>query len=203
MIRDRQHRSRPAPRAAFVREPHRDVVSRPDGVADEALIRSLYQQHGRALIAYASRLMPEDRSGAEDVVQETLLRAWRNPESLFNGRGSVRGWLFTVARNVVIDRVRARAARPGEVAETPYNRPIEADHAQGVVDSMVLMEALELLSPEHRQVLMEIYYHGRSTTEAAEHLRLPVGTVKSRTYYALRVLRAAATGQRPAVPLAG
>lgn len=86
--------------------------------ADEALIRSLYEEHGRALLAYATRLTG-DRAAAEDVVQETLVRAWRHPDALVNGKGSVRGWLLTVARNLVTDRVRARAARPQEVAESP------------------------------------------------------------------------------------
>ena len=86
--------------------------------ADEALVRALYAEHGRALLAYATRLTG-DRAAAEDVVQETLVRAWKHPEVLVNEKGSVRGWLFTVVRNLVTDRTRARAARPIEVAESP------------------------------------------------------------------------------------
>src|SRR5690349_9874368 len=86
--------------------------------SDEALIRTLYEEHGRALLAYATRLTG-DRAAAEDVVQETLVRAWKHAEDLVEGRGSVRGWLLTVARNIVTDRVRARAARPTEVPESP------------------------------------------------------------------------------------
>jgi RNA polymerase sigma-70 factor (ECF subfamily) len=156
--------------------------------ADEALIRALFEEHGRALLAYASRLTG-DRAAAEDVVQETLLRAWRHPESLLNGKGSVRGWLLTVARNIVTDRARARAARPTEVAESPYSQPVERDHADAVVDSMVVLAAMDRLSEDHREVLVEIYFHGRSVSEAAQALGIPPGTVKSRSYYALRALR--------------
>ena len=156
--------------------------------ADEALIRALFEEHGRALLAYASRLTG-DRAAAEDVVQETLLRAWRHPESLHNGRGSVRGWLLTVARNIVTDRARARAARPAEVAESPYSQPVERDHADAVVDSMVVLAAMDRLSEDHREVLVEIYFHGRSVSETAQALGIPPGTVKSRSYYALRALR--------------
>ncbi|MFD4600593.1 sigma-70 family RNA polymerase sigma factor [Streptomyces sp. NPDC058464] len=156
--------------------------------SDEVLIRSLYEEHGRALLAYAQRLT-NDHAAAEDVVQETLIRAWKNQESLLNGKGSVRGWLLTVARNIITDRYRAKAVRPTEVAESVATTPVEKDHADGVVDSMLVMEALDRLSPDHRDVLNEIYFQGRSVAEAAESLGIPPGTVKSRSHYALRQLR--------------
>ncbi|RZQ63790.1 sigma-70 family RNA polymerase sigma factor [Amycolatopsis suaedae] len=163
--------------------------------ADEALVRSVYEEHGRALLAYATRLTG-DRAAAEDVVQETLVRAWRNPDVLVNGKGSVRGWLLTVARNLVTDRARARAARPPEVAETPEHPPVQRDHADSVVDSVVVLEALDQLSDDHRAVLVQIYFQGRSVTEAAAALGVAPGTVKSRSHYALRTLRGTALGRQ-------
>lgn len=165
------------------------------GVADEALIRSLYDEHGRALLAYATRLT-NDRAAAEDVVQETLVRAWRHPDALVNGKGSVRGWLLTVTRNLVTDRHRARAARPPEVAETPVTTAVQADHADSVVNSMIVLDALDKLSPEHRDVLTEIYFRGRSVAATARSLGVPPGTVKSRSYYALRAMRQTFSGGR-------
>src|SRR5689334_10014053 len=111
---------------------------RRDSSADEVLIRRLYEEHGGALLAYATRLMG-DRPLGEDVVQETLIRAWRNPEALTNDKGSVRGYLFTITRNIAIDRHRARQARPAEVAESPAGTPVERDHADQVVDSMIVL----------------------------------------------------------------
>src|SRR5829696_4032877 len=96
---------------------------RQQGAADEALIRTLFEEHGRAVLAYATRLTG-DRAAAEDVVQETLLRAWKHHEKLVEGQGSVRGWLLTVARNLVTDRARARAVRPTEVAEVVERPPV-------------------------------------------------------------------------------
>src|SRR6266511_653762 len=171
---------------------------RPRESSDEALIRTLYHEHGRSLLAYATRLTG-DRAAAEDVVQETLLRAWKHADDLSEGRGSVRGWLLTVARNIVTDRARARAARPAEVADVEDRPPVEADHSESVVNTMVMLEALDQVSPEHREVLVQLYYRGRSVTEAAKVLGVPPGTVKSRSYYALRALRAVMAGQEAEV----
>lgn len=166
--------------------------------SDEALIRALYSEHGRALLAYATRLTG-DRAAAEDVVQETFVRAWKHPEVLVDPQRPIRPWLFTVARNLVTDRVRARASRPIEAAETETNQPVEQDHSEGVVDSMVVLAALDKLSPPQREVLVQLYYQGRTVTEAADVLGIPPGTVKSRSYHALRALRDMFGGAQVAV----
>ena len=98
---------------------------------DEALIQAVYREHGRAMLAYATRLLG-DRAAAEDVVQEALIRAWRHPEVLTNGKGSIRGWLLTVIRNLVTDRHRARASRPTEVADTDATPAVEPASAPTV-----------------------------------------------------------------------
>ncbi|MET9725984.1 MULTISPECIES: sigma-70 family RNA polymerase sigma factor [Streptomyces] len=170
------------------------------GSGDEVLIRSVYEEHGGALLAYATRLTG-DRATAEDVVQETLIRAWRHTDALVNGKGSVRGWLLTVARNIITDRYRAKAARPAEVAESPATPPVEEDHADSVVDTMTVLGALDRLTPEHRDVLTELYYRERSVAEAADTLGIPAGTVKSRSHYALKALRETfREGNRTSVP---
>jgi RNA polymerase sigma-70 factor (ECF subfamily) len=157
---------------------------------DEDLIRFLFEEHGRSVLAYATRLTG-DRAAAEDVLQETLLRAWRHADNLRNdSKGSVRGWLLTVARNIITDRARARAVRPQEVGE-PIDVPaVERDHAEQVVNEMAVLGAMDKLSAEHREVLVEMYYRGRTVAEAAQALRIPPGTVKSRSYHAMRALRA-------------
>jgi RNA polymerase sigma-70 factor, ECF subfamily len=181
-----------------VRKPHRHGReglslrtrrgSRREADAPEALITALYYEHGRSLLAYATRLT-NDRNEAEDVVQETLLRAWKHPEVLVNGQGSVRGWLLTVARNIVVDRARARSARPAEVREHPANPTVAPDKPEDVVDSIAVLDAIDQLSPEHRSVLVELYWRGSSVAEAAQRLSVPPGTVKSRAYYGIQSLR--------------
>jgi RNA polymerase sigma-70 factor, ECF subfamily len=156
--------------------------------ADEALLRALYHEHGAAVLAYATRLTG-DPTAAQDVLQETLIRAWRHPEALAADRGPVRPWLFTVAARIVIDRARHAAARPREVAENPARPPIQHDHAGRLVESLRVYEAVRVLSESHRAVVVEVYFRGRVISEAAAILGIPEGTVKSRLYQALRLLR--------------
>ncbi|GIF51323.1 RNA polymerase sigma-70 factor (ECF subfamily) [Asanoa ferruginea] len=157
---------------------------------DAELLRALNEEHGDALFAHALRLVSGDRQRAEDLVQETLLRAWRHPEALDPERGSVRAWLFTTARHLAIDAWRRRASRVGEVVTDDLPEPPpEIDEADRAVEAWTVAEALARLSPAHRDVLVECFYQGRSVAEAAARLGVPPGTVKSRTHYALRSLR--------------
>lgn len=164
-------------------------------------MRQLYDAHAGVLLGYVRRLVSGDTGRAEDIVQETLLRAWRHPEALDperTGGASVRAWLLTVARNLVIDGERARKVRPREVAPAePDITP--ARGTLGGVDEMLervllahgMSEALATLTPDHRAVVEHLYFRDRSVADTAARLGVPEGTVKSRAYYALRALRVA------------
>ena len=159
--------------------------------ADEVALRELYDAHAGALLAYAVRLTNGDRGRAEDVVQETLLRAWRHRDVLDEERGPIRPWLFTVAHHVAIDAYRARSARPTEVGDAVLAAVPSADDIDASLDRLLIGDAMAALSPEHRAVIIETYYRGRSVAEAASVLGVPPGTIKSRTFYALRALKLA------------
>jgi RNA polymerase sigma-70 factor (ECF subfamily) len=163
--------------------------------ADEELVRRLYAEHGAALLGYARLLLGGDVARAQDVVQETLLRAWRNPEALAKAREagrSPRGWLLTVTRNLVIDDARARSSRPRVVADLDEVDPSSEDRRlDDVLTSYEVADALQSLSVDHRAVIVALYYEDRSVADAAQHLGVPPGTVKSRAFYALRALRVA------------
>jgi len=158
--------------------------------SDAELMRALHDQHARALWSYAVHLTGGDRARAEDVVQETMLRAWKHPQVLDQSEGSARAWLFTVARRIVIDDWRTSRSRHEVVTAEPPELQV-ADPTAGTADAAVVTAALRQLSIEHRQVILECYYRGSSVAEAARRLGVPEGTVKSRAHYALRALRLA------------
>jgi RNA polymerase sigma-70 factor, ECF subfamily len=151
-------------------------------------LRQLHGQHAGALWAFALRLTGGDRGAAEDVVQETLLRAWRTPGVLDAPDYERRAWLFTVSRRIVIDRWRS-ARSQHEVTTASVPEQAVGDDTDAVLQSWLVAEALQRLSEDHRRVLVECFYRGRSVADAAEVLAVPAGTVKSRTHYALKALR--------------
>jgi RNA polymerase sigma-70 factor (ECF subfamily) len=159
--------------------------------AREESLRALYDAHAPVLLAYAVRLTDGDRTRAEDIVQETLLRAWRNLDRLDDDARPVRPWLFTVAQHLAVDAHRARRARPQEVGDAALVALPDLDQIEGTLNRIVVTDALESLSAEHRAVIVETYYRGRTVAEAAGVLGIPPGTVKSRCYYALRALKLA------------
>jgi RNA polymerase sigma-70 factor (ECF subfamily) len=180
-------------------EPTRPGV-RAQGVAtsnltNDELIRQLYVEHAGVLLGYTRRLLGGDTARAEDVVQETLLRAWRHPEVLERSERqgtSIRGWLVTVARNIVIDNERARRSRPREVSDSATEDASVDDGAyERVLMAHELSDAMTALSPEHRAVIDELYFGDSTVAVSAARLRVPEGTIKSRAYYGLRALRAA------------
>ncbi len=161
---------------------------------DDVLVTRLFRDHGRVLLAYAQRLTFGDAQRAEDAVQETLLRAWRHREVFEEGAGSPRAWLMTVLRHVVVDEARARHIRPHEVQAAEADLIADPrDDIETALRSWTILEALASLSAQHRAVIVETFYRGSTVAEAAVRLGIPAGTVKSRSYYALRALRLALT----------
>ncbi len=158
---------------------------------DELIVAELYRTYHRPLLAFVARLTNGDRQLAEDVVQETMIRAWRNLDKLDPESESLMPWLATVAKRIVLDHQRYRDARPPEAGDAPLEHLPIPDETEDLLRSVVLAEALETLSQAHREVLNETVLADRTVNQAAERLGIPVGTVKSRMYYAVRALRVA------------
>ncbi len=157
---------------------------------EAAMMRELHDEHAAALWRYALRLTG-DHARAEDVVQETLLRAWRHPEVTDDAERSARAWLFTVARNMIIDerrsaRFRNESSTADVEAIADRAGPDEVDTA---LDKLLLSTALSQLSDDHRAVVLRAYYQGWSVAQTAADLQIAEGTVKSRLHYAVRALR--------------
>ena len=157
--------------------------------ADDAIVAEMYRQYRVPLMSYVLRLTAGDRQQAEDVVQETMLRAWRQAAKLDLTEPSLMPWLATVARRIVIDDKRRKSARPAETGDGMLENAPVADTTEDLLRKVLVTEALRSLTSAHREVLNETILRDRTVNEAAEALGIPVGTVKSRVYYALKALR--------------
>ncbi|MEY9877191.1 RNA polymerase sigma-70 factor (ECF subfamily) [Streptacidiphilus sp. MAP12-33] len=159
---------------------------------DSAFLAALYARYGRSVLGHVLRLVHGDYQRAEDLTQETFLRAWQHRDALDLDRAAP--WLHTVAHNLTVSAFRRARARPAEA-------PLPDDDGAGLTDPggeaeldrmlerWQLLDAMRGLRAEQREVLIEVYYLRRSVQETAEHLGIPPGTVKSRCYYGLRALR--------------
>jgi len=179
-----------APRAGSART-EADVAAGDDAVlCPQQFVSQLMADCSAGLLRQAERLL-HDRQMAEDVVQEALLRAWSNAERLHSREGSVRGWLYTVVRNLALDRL-ASAAHRYESVGTENLEVSQRDHVDAVLAGVESRALLRHLSLQHREVLVHTYLYGRSVQETARLLGIPAGTVKSRQHYALNILRSRA-----------
>ena len=151
-------------------------------------MRALYRLYGGELYGFTLNALG-DRGAAEEIVQEVFLRAWRNAGRYDPERAAVRTWLYQIARNAIIDSRRRAAVRPG----LPQHEPVDDREGRASLEQAMLgwqvAAALERLTPEHRQMIRMAQFRGLTMREIAAHTGLPLGTVKSRTWYALRSLR--------------
>ncbi|GIG00166.1 sigma-70 family RNA polymerase sigma factor [Catellatospora citrea] len=159
----------------------------------EVCVREIHRNNRSALLRFLGGLVSSDAAHtAEDLVQETMLRAWRNLDVVPTDPESQRRWLFTVGRRVAIDAYRKRQSRPAEISLVDTE---PADYGNEVAETAIaklaLQQAMAQLSSAHRSVLVELHVNGHSHEEAAARLAVPVGTVKSRAHYAMKVLRTA------------
>jgi RNA polymerase sigma-70 factor, ECF subfamily len=162
---------------------------RRDGTGEA--LRALYRAYAGELLGFALNALG-DRETAEEIVQETFTRAWRHADRYDPARGSVRTWLYQIARHAIIDTRRRASARP-VVARGGEAGGLEDLAGGPSIDQAMLgwqvAAALDRLTPEHRQIIRLAHVRGMSVREIAQVVGLPEGTVKSRTWYALRSLR--------------
>lgn len=158
------------------------------GAGDERALEALYDRYGGPLYGFALRRLG-DRPLADEVVQQVMTRVWQHASRYDGTRGSVRSWIYAIARNAATD-VRRRRANT-ETVPVVIDLPAAEDEFELLVQAELIRSALDQLSDAHREVLELAYFAGLSQAEVAERLHLPLGTVKSRTYYALKGLRLA------------
>jgi RNA polymerase sigma-70 factor, ECF subfamily len=157
----------------------------------EDAARSLYRSYGGELFGFAFNRLG-DRGLAEEVVQEVFTRVWRHADAFDVAKGSLRTWLYGIARNAIVDCERHRARRLPPARFGPdEDEPAGGEPMEQALLRWQVQHALERLSPEHREVLRLGHFGGLSVKEIAAETGVAPGTVKSRTYYALQSLRLA------------
>lgn len=152
-----------------------------------APVAELYRRYGKRLYRFGMQQLG-DSGLAEEMVQECFTRLWRGAGRFDASRGSVGGYLFVIARNSAADirkRPSSRPLLPVDEARVPPT----ADDTDQILDSLVVHEALDALSPAHGQVLRLAQDEGLTQSQIAERLGLPLGTVKTRMFYGMQALR--------------
>ena len=165
-----------------------DLIHRMQAGDDDA-VRDLYALYGQRLYAYALRLT-DDPATAEDVTQNTLVTAWRTART-FRGEGRLIAWLLGIVHHTAMKALRGTTRYLDEVTEETISedQPSPEEQAQVRDERRWVRQGLQSLSSEHRAVLELVFYQGLSLNEAADVLKCPIGTVKSRLSYARNHLR--------------
>lgn len=176
--------------------PINDASGRPKRYDDRNLrsrdvekLRQIFEGRSGILLRFLRRLNSDRPQIVEDLLQETMIRVWRHIGSLpVNDDDHINAWLFTVARNVSADEARKRRRQPKEFHEE-RDFPDQADPMDVVIATESMLEAYRELSPERKRALDEIYLNRRSAVDAAKILSVPIGTAKSRAFYAMDAVR--------------
>jgi RNA polymerase sigma-70 factor (ECF subfamily) len=164
---------------------------------DQAAFEILYGRYVRPVFGLALRRLG-DRGNAEDAVQEAFAAVWRSASTYRPERGAAGGWLYTVARNAIVDRLRRSGPAAGaELPDLASAEPGPAQQAEESDTSWRVHRALEELQPREREVIELAYWSGLSQSEVAEYLGLPLGTVKTRTRSGLAKLASVLEGELP------
>jgi RNA polymerase sigma factor (sigma-70 family) len=172
-------------------DPWADVVKQVAVKRDREAFHTLYRHYTPMIRAFLLKSMGSgaDRSEAEEITQEVLIKVWNKAASFNPAKASVNTWIFTIARNTRIDFIRRneRNSRDIDVEDIWH----EADSPEPLVDlqqrraEQVIRQAMATLPDEQVQVLYKAFMEGKSHNEVAEELGLPLGTVKSRIRLAL------------------
>ncbi|HXV97966.1 MAG TPA: sigma-70 family RNA polymerase sigma factor [Anaerolineae bacterium] len=164
---------------------------------DAAALESLYEQYASAVMGLALKMLG-DRAAAEEVVQETFWRVWRNASSFYEQQGAFSNWLFGITRNLAIDSWRRRKARPQPIFDDAEEQQLEhnpdpnvdvSESAWTAIKHVQVREALGTLPPAQREVVEMAFFGGMTRQEIAESTGVPLGTVHTRARLGLQKLR--------------
>jgi RNA polymerase sigma-70 factor (ECF subfamily) len=160
---------------------------------DRAALGKLYDRYGGLMLALARRIMGDGRE-SEDLVHDVFLEAWRQAADFDASRGSVRAWLVLRLRSRALDRRKSAGFSRVDSMDAEPGLQMRAEELEDPAlspDRDAVRRCLASLPVEQRQVLLLGYFEGLSSSEIAERLGTPIGTVKSRVAAAMTRLRSA------------
>ncbi len=155
---------------------------------DKIAFDYLYKQYSAALMGVASRIHPKPEI-AEEVLQESFMKIWKNIESYDPTKGRLFTWMLNITRNTAIDFTRLKNYNYSNHIDDKLVDTVDNETSSLNIDTLDLPEIIKNLNPEHLQVLQIIYFKGFTHSEAAEELGLPLGTIKTRLRAAITKLR--------------
>jgi RNA polymerase sigma-70 factor (ECF subfamily) len=160
---------------------------------DSAALARLYDRYAGSMLALARRIVGRGPE-AEDVIHDVFLEAWRHAADYDATRGSVKSWLLLRTRSRSLDvQKSARVSKQAGGLDDNWLTELSAPGVDGAAsaDQQRIRKVLVALPPEQREVLLLGYFEGLSSSEMAERIGVPIGTVKSRVAAALSALRGA------------
>jgi len=163
---------------------------------DQAAFQQLYQEASPKLLALSLRYMNYDNEGAEDVLQEAFIKIWNKADKFDSSKGLAMTWMARVVRNQAFDRLRSYKSRPELVEEADYESieyrakdlepELQNSHTQQI---SVFNEVMETLPENQRECVTQSLVYGRSHSEIADRMQIPLGTVKAWLRRNLRIIR--------------
>ncbi len=175
--------------------PHEPILVNEDALVqrlreqDEAALSDLYDKYSAALYGVILRIVKTEEI-AEDVLQDTFVKIWSSFSQYDASKGRLFTWLINIARNSAIDKIRSRQYRVGSKTKPLEDSPV--NHLQSSYDTrpdhIGVKEMVNKLNPDQRIIIDMMYFEGYSQSEVAEELDIPLGTVKTRTRTAMKIL---------------
>jgi RNA polymerase sigma-70 factor (ECF subfamily) len=175
--------------SAAVAAEEADLVARIASGDVGAPVAELYRRYGRRLYRFGVQHLGNEGL-AEEMVQETFVRLWRTAGRFDAGKASVGTYLYVLARSAAADIYKRPSSRPF-LPDTTTDEQAMADSVDQILDSMIVREALDSLSPEQAEVIRLGQENGLTQSQIAKRLNLPLGTVKTRSFHGMRALRSA------------
>ena len=164
---------------------------------DQKGFHILYNNYSGALFGVINKIIQSD-DDANDLLQDTFLKIWRNIDNYDSSKGSIFTWMMNIARNLSIDKVRSADFRDSSQnisMEQNIIYQVDSEHQTVMdVDSIGLRKVVDNLKPEYRQLIELVYYKGYTQAEVSEEYGIPLGTVKTRIKAAVGSLRAMLSG---------